>query len=958
MLSRKDFLSLVLPPLGEDEFYCTVGIKEDGEDKDVRQRFVRSVDEICEHADEFVTEKYNAFYGMAKYGSEMRRTTKNALSLKSFYIDLDCGPGKPFQDLNEGLLALRAFCKVTNLPRPTVVKSGMGAHIYWVCSEPLPRERWSLYAERLKELCVQHKFEVDPVVTGEAARILRIPETYHLKDPSNPILVEVLYVGSQLSSDDIHKLLEPSIDILNNAERPVRRQLDPVTQALMGNVQARFKTILVKSLEGTGCAQIAYIFNNQAELEEPMWRAGLSIAQVCVDRDKAIHILSNKHPEYSEEATEKKANDTKGPYTCETFKKIRPALCEGCPHKFTSPVQLSKEVVEATEEDNKVTGIEEITKEEREYIIPKYPYPFFRGRNGGIYQKIKNKEDEEQDVLIYPYDFYVVKRMDDPDIGETILLRFHTPKDGVRDFIMPLPTLVAKDKFMALVSSKGIVVLGKKQDLLMEYVKQWTDELLKDKAEKAYRQFGWTDDESAIIVGDREIRATEIVYSPPSSPTLPNIPFFQKKGDFHTWKDIINYYATPGMEFRAFAFFLAFGTPLMRFTALDGFLVNLFSRDSGTGKTTVLHAANSVYGRPKELTLSPKDTYNVRMQRLGVMQNLVVTMDEITNMPPDQMSQQVYDVTSGRGKNRMKQHENTERKNSTNFQTGMVTSSNRSVMDALLSIKGFPDGELKRILEIHVEPDENADATWSRTHFERLTKNYGHAIEPYAQAILAQTPAVVELLNKTRDRVDIAAKIRPSERYWSLILSLSITGGLISKKLGLHDIPVQPIFDYGVELIKQSRIKNREYMFDADEFVGLFLQRRYHEVLIINGRIDKRTGLEHGPIKEPRNALSVRYEPDTKMLFISVSAYRNECNKSSMNMEETLKPYIQNKSLIVHPGKKYTKPKRMLVGTPAGNTAATNCLWFDTTKMDSFNEKALMSKDDEDSEPSDSGSVE
>jgi len=383
MISRKDFLALVLPPLGEGESYCTVGIKEDGEDKDVRQRFVSSIDEISQHADEFVTSQYNAFYGMAKYGPEGRRTTKNALALKSFYIDLDCGLGKPFADLSEGLVALKSFCKATKLPRPTIVRSGHGAHLYWVCTEAMPRERWSLYAEQLKALCVQHKFEVDPVVTGEAARILRIPETYHVKDPTNPLLVEVLHVGAQLTSEEIHKLLEPSADVLNSNTPPPKRQLDATTLALMGNSQSRFKSILVKSLEGTGCAQIAYIFNNQATLEEPMWRAGLSIAQVCVDRDKAIHVLSNQHPEYSPEATERKANETKGPYTCETFKKLKPALCEGCPHKFTSPVQLSKEIVEATEEDNKVVDVEEITKEEREYTIPKYPFPYFRGRNGG-----------------------------------------------------------------------------------------------------------------------------------------------------------------------------------------------------------------------------------------------------------------------------------------------------------------------------------------------------------------------------------------------------------------------------------------------------------------------------------------------------------------------------------------------------------------------------------------------
>jgi uncharacterized protein (DUF927 family) len=197
--------------------------------------------------------------------------------------------------------------------------------------------------------------------------------------------------------------------------------------------------------------------------------------------------------------------------------------------------------------------------------------------------------------------------MQDPDLGETLLLRLHLPKDGVRDFLMPLSSALSKEKFIGLVAQHGVTVLGKKQDILMQYVAKWVEELqLTGKAEKSHKQFGWLEDNSAIIVGDREIRATEIGYSPPNSTTLPNVPFFQCKGDFHLWKDTINAYGREGMEYRAFAFFMGFGTMLMKFTALDGFLLNLVSRESGSGKTTILQAINSIYGRPKELMLSPR----------------------------------------------------------------------------------------------------------------------------------------------------------------------------------------------------------------------------------------------------------------------------------------------------------------------------------------------------------------
>ena len=667
----------------------------------------------------------------------------------------------------------------------------------------------------------------------------------------------------------------------------------------------------------------------------------MSIAQHCADREKAVHIISKNHPGYSPKVTEDKANETKGPYTCETFKRLNPSGCEECPLKITSPIQLGREIVEASEEDNVVEEVEEVTKETKTYVIPKYPFPFFRGKNGGIFIHTKDETGGDKDEVVYPYDFYVVKRMQDPDIGETLLLRLHLPMDGVREFIMPLASVLAKDKFRDTVASHGVAVLSKQQDVLMFYISKWVDELqMTAKAEKAHKQFGWLEDDSGIIVGDREIRATEIVYSPPSTPTLPLVPLFTPKGDFHVWKDVINAYGRTGMENRAFAFFMGFGCMLMRFTALDGFCLNLMSRQSGSGKTTILHAINSIYGRPKELMLSPKDTYNARMQRLGVLQNFAGTMDEITNMPPDIMSQQLYDVTSGRGKHRLKQHDNAERLNHTKWATGLITTSNSSVPDALLSIKSFPEGELMRVLEVLVLPDAYDDPAWSRDHFGKLLTNYGHAIEPFSQAIVQQLPFVREQMAVMHERIDSATEAKSTERFWTSMAMLSVVGGSFAKQLGLHDIPIKPVFNYAVDLIRETRTRNRQYMFDSDDYLGGFLQKHFNEILVINGNKDNRTGLEHAPIREPRGALTARYEPDTKMLYVVLKTYRQACAKDFTNFEESLITYRKSGAFIG------IKKKRMAAGTVANTQAAVNAICFDTSKLEFFSETVLTNNAD------------
>lgn len=941
MFSRTDFLSVVLPPTGQ---YCVVGLKKD---KSPRQIFVESLEEVDNHAQAMVHKGYDAYFALASFENGTNgRTVSNAQQLGSFFLDIDCGAGKPYADQAEGTAALKEFVKATNLPKPTfLVNSGRGVHAYWVLEQPLDKGTWKPIAERFKTLCSEKKLHADPAVTADVARILRIPDTLNFKDPDNPLPTKIVFSGDRISLEKFQSRL-PISDIFDGlGEKPFIRQMDPMTLALMGNYESKFKTILIKSLQGEGCAQIVNAYENQETLEEPLWRAALSIAQHCSDADVAIHKISNQHSGYDRARTIKKANETKGPYTCATFKTLNPSACEGCPLKITSPIMIGREIVAASEEDNVVEAVEEITKETVTYKIPQYPFPFFRGKVGGVYRRANKDDEDDKDEMVYPYDFYVVKRIHDPEEGETLLLRLHLPKDGVREFVVSLSTALSKEKFINAVAQQGMAVLGKKQEKLMAYVTRWVEELqAMDKSEIARKQFGWLEDDSAFIVGDREIQATgNVVYSPPTTVTLPLIPIFRPKGDFHVWKDVINAYARENMQQRAFAFFMGFGGPLMKFVGegmLDGFLLNLVSQKGGSGKTTLLLAINSIYGMPKPLLLSYKDTHNHRLQRLGSMQSMTPTIDELTNMEPKAMSNLVYDITSGKGKNRLSAKANVERLNHSTWQIPVVSSSNRRIKDALMTIKTFPDAELLRILEDEILPDPHDDPTWSKTHFGRLISNYGHGIDPYIKYVVSELPTVVELLNRVNQRIDRAAGIKNTERFWSAGAAIAITGGIIAKNLNLHDIPIEPVFDYVVDLIKSTRSKNDADAVDASDQLGLFIQTHYQNILVINGKADKRTGIELGPIREPKAKVVIRYEPDTKMLFVCNNTWRKFCAEGYLGYEDSLLPYKKSGSFV-----KVNPKKRMLAGTIAGATSGVAAIVFDTTKLDHFPEDYIVNAD-------------
>jgi hypothetical protein len=915
-----------------------VGLKKD---ESPRQKFVGSIEEVCKLSEQLVNDGYNSYFALATFiNPKEGRTAKNAQALKSFFIDIDCGMGKPYADQAEGMDALKAFIKVTKLPKPTVVNSGNGIHAYWGLQAALPSEEWKPLAEKLKALCVQHKLEADASVTADTARILRIPNTLNFKDPQNPVPTAVLFDAPLVDKsviEDVLNTVEQDIFAGMSGKPFIPREMDAMTLALMGSTQSRFKTIFTKSMDGTGCQQMKIAYDEQATLPEPLWRASLSIISRCVDSEKSIKVMGGKHPDYNLQTSLNKASTTKGPYTCSWYKNNSPEGCRGCQLNITSPIQLGKEFAEATEADNTV----EVPAEEGEaptiYQIPKYPFPYTRGAAGGIYTKMKNEDGDEEMTLVYPYDFYAVKRMHDPDRGESILLRLHLPKDGVKEFIMPLVDVLAMERFRDTVGKHGVAILGKKVNVLMAYITRWVEELqASTEAELARKQFGWLPDDSGFIIGDKEITATEVKYSPPTATTIELVPMFREKGDFHVWKDVINAYAREDMEAKAFAFFMGFGNVLLKFTNLKGYLLSLKSQGSGSGKTTVLHTIGSIYGHPEDSFMRVKDTYNQKLQRIGTFQNIPILFDEMTNMDPQQKSNLAYDITEGRAKNRMQSQNNAERLNHTKWATGLITTSNRSLRDDLLSIKAFPEGELMRMMELHIFNDVNDDPIWARQHFSRLHTNYGHAIFPFMQYVVSHLPEVIKFLGDIQVKIENAAEIKSQERYWSAMSAIAITGGIIAKNLGLHNIDHKPVMAYIIKHIKESRAQNKQMVSENSDFLSGFIQRKFHEVLVINGKKDHKTGLETGPIREPRGALTARYEPDTKLLYVVAKEYRAECNKSQLNFDESLAMHKKSGAFLGQ------KRKRMTSGTIVDTNLNAPALVFDATKLEFFREEALL----------------
>lgn len=935
-MSDFDLLSYVQPP---DGWFAVLGIHSD---KSVRQMLVATREEVDKAAAKFVAQQRNVFFGVAKFATDANRTKKNVQSLKALWLDIDCGEGKAeidpdtgrpkgYIDQATGLRALRDFCSLIGLPKPTLVNSGRGLHVYWVLDKVVTPDEWEPVAARLRKLCFTHNLHVDTGVF-DAARVLRIPGTLNFKDdPPKP--VTVMNVAQPVAFGELRRLL--GVEETVAAPPRAKRELTALGKAMMNNVESKFSTLMVRSAKGSGCKQLLACFQERATLEEPRWFNALSIAKFCSDRDTAIHKMSEGHPDYDYAVVEKKAQGIKGPHSCAEFEAKNPGGCEGCPHKgkITSPIVLGRDIIRAAEEDNTV----EVEGEEGEvetHQIPAYPFPFFRGKTGGVY--MQGEGDEEEPKLVYEHDLYVVKLMHDPLAGFVVVLKVHLPQDGVLEFVIPNVSVTERGELRKALSKVGVVGNEAKFALIASYIlASIREHQFKRKAELMRLQFGWADKDSKFIVGDREISKDGVYHSPPSTVTGSLAHNFEVRGTLDAWKDVFKLYGREGLEIQAFAALSGFGAPLLKFTGQKGAIINLIHGRSGTGKTTVLRMANSIFGNPENLLGTPDDTKVGRIIKIGILNNIVNTIDEMTNTSGEDFSQLAYAFSQGRGKDKAKNNANELRENHTTWRTITLSSSNASFAEKLMAFKNTPEGELMRLLEFKVEytDSEIISVAEGKHLFDHvLDDNYGLAGEVYIRWLVCNLEEAVSTMLRVQKKIDQELRLSQRERNFSAIVAANITGGLIAKQLGLIDWDMKRIYnvvapkilDLGSEAVASAN--------SASSVIGDYIYRHNHNILVVEDGVDKRSQMQKFPTLEPRGALLIRYEPDTKRLFFSAREFKKDCVENQVNYKDMLKELEASGVLLEVTTKRLAKGSKIVA--PGVRALVFDCSNPDFINMD------------------------
>ena len=834
--------------------------------------------------------------GHAKSDRKKIRGQVNALYLKNFFLDIDCGEKWPLKNQREGAAALKQFIAETGLPFPAVVNSGNGLYAHWILDEPIQANKWRTVAFLLKQVVASYSPAIggDASRTSDSASVLRVPGVINRK-PGRPEKPVVLIKDSEpIQFLDFTSALEKA------ARKKKINSIAVTAPKPLTDINANFYVQQENNNDASKvadrCAQLGLMRSSGGDMVEPMWYACIGVLVFCNDGDAVAHEWSKGYAGYSQTETDGKMEQWRssgmGPTTCAKFGSENAGGCVGCPHngKIKSPITLGRPDPVALEVASEQCAAPD----------------GFRRTEEGLF-----REEDGIWFKFYDQDLHIHCLAYDESLGyEVMIIRHHLPYEGKMECTLRSSLVNDPKAFVTALSDNHIKVVGmKEKKCMVAFAESYQAKLQRQRRMTMLLcQMGWKkarNDAAMFVLGRKVFHEDGSIEDASLARNVPKAAEgFHSRGSLDKWVESTRVLGKPGMEPFAFALLAGgFGAPLMKFTGFDGALISLVG-DSGAGKTLMLRMIQSVWGYHNDLMMLRDDTKNALISRLGVYGNLPLTIDEVSNIEGMELSDFTYRITQGRDKARLTKNAE-ERRVLNTWNTVAVTTSNSSLVDKLSGAKHDASAEINRIFEYQVSKHAEFQGQVTTDLYWTLHENYGKAGEVYAAWLVKNTGKVKEKLETLKAMVESQAEVKGEERFWGAVVSAAIFGGLIAQELGLIRFSVTDVMSWASETIRNMRGDKQELSGDAVSILGQFLDAHAANRLVVKGDPRAREGCTI--LEAPRGSLDVRFEVDNKMQYLSRATVKSWIAKRYGS-------YTQIKNELVKTGALINPNKRKVIG--------------------------------------------
>lgn len=789
------------------------------------------------------------------------RTQDNAKLCKALWLDIDVGEGKDYSTREEAADALLGMCRALSLPRPWVLASShTGLHVYWSLQAAVDVQTWRRLAAGLDAACKRHNVKADPARTRDPASILRAPGTWNCKSMDNPAQVTVLIEG-----------VSSPVDTFANAFAGFKVEIPVPHKALvfpptfpmvtMEGVMERYFHMETPPKADPfevmhNCRQMNPKFMD-AEWKEPHFRSFCSVMRHCENGVFLAYYIARQSKHYrSDSYTDAKMqplidNDIP-PHRCDEFAKHNPKGCEGCPFKgmVNSPIgtpRLARKQ-EVVVQPEVTPQPEAVASEESKDEAQPEPYTYesrnYRVNHAGCFAKVENDEGVYW-RNIYEYPVYPIQKVKDRNNAGELQVSYVFRKHGIRghDDVQIGGDVLLGTGLGSYLGGVGFLL----QDKDRKYMTGLLIDMLKNTEERIpetriSNRLGWDDSFKSFLLGNKVYRTDgEVVDVTPRGAAKDVSDLTDPRGTLEEWKEIANVYNRKGLEWVHAVVATAFASPLMPLGALESAALMFVTGEMGTGKSTAISLAVSVYGHPKRLMINKDDTYLARLSKLGTMHNIAAGFDEMTNLSPKEASEMAYQITQGRGKDRMLSSGEGLQMNTTQWSCLPVMSANDSIVNALSMHRADASAQMSRVLEVvssNVNEVFTAQEMLNNNDIvRRLPMQYGTAGDAFMRYVTANMDTVNRMIADTEREFITLSGLDNSYRFWTYMCTRMIVGLRIAVQLGLVGYSVDNFITYLLDCVKENKARMGRFVLSPDRALELYLtQSVVHRLVVVSAR--------------------------------------------------------------------------------------------------------------------------
>jgi hypothetical protein len=762
-----------------------------------------------ESASEFARTKnaagFDVWFACALFGDLHNRKQTNALSVKSFWLDLDVDPTdeKKYATIETAASSLASFCDSLQLPLPNLVCSGTGLHAHWILDIRIDRERWEVSAKALKTACTRLGLHADPSRTADVASVLRIPGTKHLKEPTTPLDVEVIGEIQPVVS-----VVEFEAQVARYINVDKTRQANKVFDTSVPDLPVDAEKITER------CAVMKEVRDKRGDVEEPLWYGAIGVLTHCIDGERLAHEWSKGYEGYSEEETQARYDRASayGPTLCATFATHRTALCAACPSRTvvttpyrlgltTSPVRVPLQILPDQGHDVSVAVQPDTVQPLDEWTAPK---PYRIGKEGVFYY------DEEADkfvaIFTVPVRVFDISAAPNGEGRNVTIQAINNLGDLISEQV-PQRLIGDQREMRSWLDGHGLSYFNpEKMVMVTTYLRACVNEWQNShRAAVAYQHFGLTRDGCVIgrqVVTAEGYRTAILGQRAANSDMGHETEGLVCKGTLAGWVDATKLISDqPRFNMHRFTVMAALGSFFLGASMMNvGGGVLSLAGGSGAGKTAAALLGCSAFGHPNAFMVSTQSSLKSFWEIWAVAHHLPVVIEEASDLKNDYLATLIY--AAANGKARVVLNRSGILRVTRNWRLLTIATSNHKMLD--LDEKVLNTANRVRIFEIDV-PKEGWELGEERaaTLYNAISENHGHAGHIFLRHIITNREQVQADAMAMRKQYDIKG-IPEVMRYRRWIIAAAHLAGRIALKTNLIHFDPDQTSEWAVDVLKSQ----------------------------------------------------------------------------------------------------------------------------------------------------------